>query len=76
MILAARPFSEGLAPAFNGVAWGYITPDGTYAIDPRFDDAWPHERGLASVTVDGQRRYIDASGRTVWPRPSSLSSPR
>ena len=70
-------FSEGLAAARIDQYWGYINPQGRWVIHPRFDDGSdygsttdpaPFERGVARVTEDGQVRYINPKGETLWPR--------
>ncbi|MEM6551254.1 MAG: WG repeat-containing protein [Planctomycetota bacterium] len=77
----ARDFFEGLAPAADANGrWGYINPQGEWAIAPAYRSAAPFENGIARVTTDppppaiGQEqppapmRYIDPTGRTVWPK--------
>lgn len=70
-----RQFLEGLAPARKGELWGYIDKEGQWAIEPAYDnfDDYPgeprsFENGLASVTLEGQRIYIDTEGNQVWPK--------
>lgn len=72
----ARQFLEGLAAAREGERWGYIDPSGAWAIQPVFDhfDAFGHpgnphafENGLAQVTLQGRRIYINTQGERVWP---------
>ncbi len=59
-------FREGLAAVRSGDRWGYITYDGSWAIDPRFTSADPFWHGLARVTWQSSRGYIDRTGRVVW----------
>lgn len=72
----ARQFLEGLAPVRAGERWGYIDTTGKWAIQPAYDnfedhthpgDARPFENGLARVTLEGQRIYINPKGEQVWP---------
>ena len=42
--------------------WGYITPQGQFAIDPAFDGASDFCEGLAAVKVGWARGYIHPSG--------------
>ena len=46
--------------------WGFIRPDGSVAIEPRFDVAWDFSHGLALVGIDGKYGYIDSSGSYIW----------
>lgn len=77
MFTEAGDFSEGLAPARIDHHWGYINKDGGWAIHPRFDDGSdynvnadpkPFENGIARVVEDGQVKYINPKGETVWPK--------
>ncbi len=72
---AASRFSEGLAsvsigppgPPRMGVSkCGYIDRDGNMAIEPQFWLCDLFRGGLASVTTDAGRGYIDRSGAYVW----------
>lgn len=42
--------------------WGYITPQGDFAIPPRFDGASDFHDGLAPVKIEWKRGYIDKEG--------------
>ena len=73
----ARAFSDGLAAVRVGDKWGYIDREGQWAITPTFDDFQdyghpgdprPFENGLARVTLNGERIYIDPRGEQVWPK--------
>lgn len=64
--MVAEDFSEQVAPAsLDGKQFGYITPYGTWAIKPRFEEAWPFEAGLGRVRVDGEVGFIDQHGAWV-----------
>lgn len=72
-----RQFLEGLAPAREGALWGYISPEGNWVIEPAYDDfeeyahpgePRPFENGLAQVTLNGRRIYINPEGEKVWPK--------
>ncbi|MGB0766766.1 MAG: WG repeat-containing protein [Phycisphaeraceae bacterium] len=74
----ARQFLEGLAAARLGDRWGYIDTTGAWVIEPTYDnfddgphprDPGPFENGIARVTLDGKRIYIDRRGEQVWPQP-------
>lgn len=45
--------------------WGYITPQGDFAIAPTFDGASNFNDGLAAVKVDWARGYINHAGDFV-----------
>ena len=73
----ARQFLEGLAAAREGSLWGYIDAEGRWAIEPAFDefeeyghpgDPRTFENGVARVTLNGERVYIDKQGKQVWPK--------
>lgn len=73
----AGDFSEGLAAVREASLWGYIDQAGAYIIRPAYDnfedyahpgDARPFENGLARVTLNGKRIYIDSTGEKVWPK--------
>lgn len=42
--------------------WGYITPQGDFAIAPRFDGAGDFHDGVAPVKIEWKRGYIDKEG--------------
>jgi len=71
---AARSFSEGLAAVSVNGKWGFIKPDGQFAIPPQFGAVEDFSEGLALVTNATADRYwkkdtlfgyIDTSGRFV-----------
>ncbi|MFN3168731.1 MAG: WG repeat-containing protein [Phycisphaeraceae bacterium] len=72
----ARQFLGGRAAVREGKLWGYIDKKDAWVIRPAFDnfedyahpgDPSPFENGLARVTLNGRRVYIDAQGERVWP---------
>lgn len=68
---SAREFYEGLAAVRPLGRWGYIKPDGTWAIEPKFSDAKDFSGGLAPVAreIDDEELwgYVDPAGRQVIP---------
>ena len=69
--LVAVGFSEGLAAVRIGDKWGFIDRQGTYVIEPQFDDAQSFSEGLAAVRIGdretgvGKYGFIDRQGRYV-----------
>lgn len=72
----ARQFLEGFAAVREGDLWGYINAEGKWAIHPAYDnfdfyahpgDPRPFENGVAQVTLNGKRIYINKAGEQVWP---------
>ncbi|MBK4730907.1 WG repeat-containing protein [Oxynema sp. CENA135] len=72
----ASPFSDNLAavaiPGDNGLMWGYITPDGEFAIEPQeqFSEAKSFAEGIAPVLVldrypNQSWKLIDRTGEIV-----------
>ena len=60
-------FGDGLCPVRRGELWGYVDPEGRWAIEPRFRRAEDFAGGLAAVTepdADGWR-LLDPRGRWV-----------
>lgn len=45
-------FSEGLVPVKQDGLFGYLRPDGSWAVTPRFASAQPFSHGLAVVLND------------------------
>lgn len=66
-------FSEGVAAAkLERRKWGFLAPDGHWAIEPNFVQALSFSEGLACVTLPGKDRrgrkgYIDHTGEMVIP---------
>ena len=44
---------------------GYLNSSGEIVIEPKFDTARPFSEGLALVTVNGLKHFIDSSGQIV-----------
>jgi len=42
--------------------WGYIRPDGSFQIKPRFDNAYPFKKGEAKVQIGNHLALVDTSG--------------
>ncbi|MDZ7814818.1 MAG: WG repeat-containing protein [Planctomycetota bacterium] len=63
----ARAFSDSLALVKKDGLYGYIRPDGSWAIEPAFEDARPFSEERAAVKFDGDKFmcYIDTSGKRV-----------
>ncbi|MBX7203791.1 MAG: WG repeat-containing protein [Bacteroidia bacterium] len=63
----ARGFSDGVAGVRKGGymdgKWGYIDKKGTLIIPFKFEEAGDFSGGAASVKLNGNRLYIDISGR-------------
>lgn len=62
----AQPFSFGLAAVEIGGKWGYINPDGSFAITPTYDWADPFDGCMLSVVMQGKIGYVDTCGRWIW----------
>lgn len=61
-----RAFDGGMAAALQGGRWGYIGPDGAWAIAPRFAGARDFSGAYAPVQfASGKWGYIDRKGATV-----------
>lgn len=58
----ALPFSDGLAAVSSDGAWGYLKPDGTFAVNRQYDSAGSFVNGIALVQKDGVYRVIDQTG--------------
>jgi hypothetical protein len=60
--MAARPFSNGLAPVLINLKWGYIDTSGKVVIKPQFDDAYVFSDGFAAVRQNYLWSYINKTG--------------
>jgi len=59
--------SDGVAVVKVGEKYGFIDKKGDFIITPQFDSAeWIN--GLGLVEVDGIKKYVDRSNRTIWQR--------
>ena len=47
--------------------WGYIRPDGTWAMPPRFAFAWPFSEGVAAVSNGDRVGYLRQDGSEALP---------
>lgn len=74
--LAARSFSEGLAPVKDAGSskWGYIDYSARFVIAPAFDDAFSFSDGRACVKVGKETGYIDMKGALVFYSPGESMS--
>lgn len=61
----AGELSEGLACAQQDDMFGFIDPDGGWAIEPRFTDAGDFHDGLAVVGDSGHYGYCDRGGTVM-----------
>lgn len=66
-----KSFSGGYAAAQDQSAqpykYGLIRKDGSWAVPPEYDYAWPHGGDFAVVRIDEAYGMIDTTGRTVLP---------
>jgi hypothetical protein len=64
--LFAGDFCEGLARVSNDARlWGYIRPDGSYAIPPQYQMAWDFQEGWAAVKDEQTYFFINKKGQRV-----------
>jgi len=61
----AMSFVEGLAVVEKDGKFGYVTPDGAFAIVPQFEKAGSFSEGLACVQVKNKYGYINRVGEFV-----------
>lgn len=66
----ANEFQDGLAAVLtkDGRRWGFLAPDGSFAIEPQFAEAHDTDigffsEGLAAIQLGGKTGYIDKSGK-------------
>lgn len=62
-----KNYAEGLAPATNSGAWGYIDRRGRWAVPPKFTVAEPFSEGRAAVMNGQFWGFIDTKGTEVVP---------
>jgi len=73
--LGTCAFSEGLACANTGAAYGFIDRDGAVVIAPAFKHGGTFSGGLAAIKVDNLYGYIDRTGAmTVQPQFTKAAS--
>jgi hypothetical protein len=58
---------EELIPEQRLGKWGFVTPDGTVAVEFGFDGVQPFSEGLAAVQVGARWGFVDRRGRLVIP---------
>lgn len=51
-----------LVPAWDDGKWGYINAEGSFVIEPQFDEANDFSEGLAAVCVNGKWGFVDEHG--------------
>jgi len=64
VLYSAKAFSEGYGVCCvkeTGL-YGYIKPDGTYFIEPKYQNAGSFRNGYAPVYIDGKWGYINTKG--------------
>jgi len=65
----ARAFSDdGVARVKKGEKWGFIKPDGSFLITPKYEAVTPFSLSLAAVQdqPDGNLYYIDFTGKQAF----------
>jgi hypothetical protein len=66
--------TEGLMATKVGEKYGYVRADGTWAIEPNFENAQEFSSGLAAASTDGKLLgYIDKSGHFIIPEQFELA---
>jgi hypothetical protein len=58
----ASDFKDGFAVVELNKKYGYLKPDGTYLIEPKFDETWGFENGFARVKLNGKWGFIKPDG--------------
>ncbi|MDR1378684.1 MAG: WG repeat-containing protein [Synergistaceae bacterium] len=61
----ASSFSEGLSAVQTNGQWGFIDPNGRFAIPSSYEGAGDFSGGMAPVKKDGLWGYIDIRGRML-----------
>ncbi|MCF8278059.1 MAG: WG repeat-containing protein [Flavobacteriales bacterium] len=65
-VVDVRHFSDGFAPIKVGETWGFISTDGSVAIEPSFKSVGYFSEGLAwAKNAAGQTGFIDKKGAWV-----------
>jgi WG containing repeat len=63
LLLTSASFAQDiLIAAKSGGKWGYLNLNETFAIQPRYDDAWPFYDGKAVVSENNTFGVIDTKG--------------
>lgn len=64
------PFKEEMACFLKEVdgknLWGFIDTNNNIVIEPQFDQPSDFNNGLALITKEGKKMYIDKSGKIIW----------
>ncbi len=67
-----RLFAKGPAPAKGESGkWGFLSPDGTWAVEPKFIEVKPFQADLAAARENEKWGYLDPSGN--WKIPPRFS---
>ncbi len=63
---SSRKFQEGVAGVRVDGKYGFIKKDGSWLVEPKFDNAWKFSEGFASVEVGDKWGDIDKQGNITW----------
>ena len=55
--------------------WGYLRPDGSWAMPPQFAFAWPFSEGVAAVRKGDRMGYLRPDGDPAFPDRFETASP-
>jgi hypothetical protein len=64
----AQPVWDEEKKSWRQGLYGYVDEKGEWVIEPQFSHTQPFRDGIASVQKDGQMKYVNKKGRTVWPK--------
>jgi hypothetical protein len=59
-------FDGGMAAACLDGKAGYITPEGVWIVEPKYDRCYRFVHSLAVVVAGANYSYISRKGTTVW----------
>jgi len=62
---AVGHFHEGLAPALQGGAWGFVDTTGNWVVKPQFESVYRGGDGRFGIKRNGLWGFISTSGETV-----------
>ena len=71
----AHAFADGLAAVEVDGKWGFLAPDGSFALKPAWAEVFDFSDGLAAVVVKKRMGYIDRAGKLVIPARYPLALP-